>query len=278
VTDPLRLSDDADPALAHLLRAGQREMPPRHALEKTVASLGATTTVIALSHAASAAVTAGKLGIWTLAKWAGVGVVSGIVTIGGVELVQHGIESNRPQAAADTSAATPKAVERVIDPRHGTKAFAAPVPSPGSESAPVLPQPTPPTQGRGPLVAGGHRRDVSGGKPSDQVGVPPTRRPEPVASEFDSTISIEIGLIDEARRALRAGRATSALVALNRHRTEVRRPRLAPEAQYLEMEALFAAGNSAAAERAARALLERYPKGPHAARAQSILAARGEPR
>jgi hypothetical protein len=98
-----------------------------------------------------------------------------------------------------------------------------------------------------------------------------------VISEVDSTISIEIALIDEARRALQAGRAASALQALTRHRTEVKRPRLAPEAQYLEMEALFATGNSAAAQASARALLARHPKGPHATRAQALLGAAGEP-
>ena len=88
---------------------------------------------------------------------------------------------------------------------------------------------------------------------------------------MESTISLELALIDEARRALQTGRAGAALLALQRHRAEVKRPRLGPEAQYLEMEALFASGNASAARAVARALVARYPRGPHAARANAIL-------
>jgi hypothetical protein len=254
VSDPLRLSDERDPTLALLLRAGQKEMPPRRALEKTLAGLGAATTIIGTSHAAAAAVTAGKLGVWTLAKWAGAGVLSGLFTIGAVELVQHAGESSRTPPPT-TAVSTPKTSREAVQPRRGAVTLPAPAPAPPS-----------------PAVEG---RDVAAEK-----GLPQTRaaqRVEPAASESDAMIALEVALVDEARRALRAGRATQALDALNRYRSQVKRPRLGPETQYLEMEALFAAGNVAAARRAAGALLERHPNGPHAARARLILRA-AEPR
>lgn len=274
MTDPLRLSDDSDRALSLLLRAGQNELPPSHALEKTIAGLGAATTVIGASQVAGAAVTAGKLGVWTLAKWAGAGVLSGVITVGGVELVQHGIESSRRPVVSDASSVSAKPAPRTFEARHGSAPLVVAEPLRESENVRVLPQQSQPQHDRAPLTGSGVLRDGPASKPSGPATAPAVLRSAPAPSELDSTISIEIGLIDEARRALQAGRAASALEALNRHRTEVKQKRLAPEAQYLEMEALFAIGNKTSAGAAARALLERYPKGPHAARAQSILEAR----
>jgi hypothetical protein len=258
VTDPLRFSDDADHELALLLRAGQRELPPRRALEKTIAGLGAATTVMGASHAAAAAVTAGKLGIWSLAKWAGVGVLSGVVTIGSVELVQRRVAPNPPQAATAAPAARQAAAP--VDVPRTTRAAPTPVVSPAA-TPPAADQPI--AERAHPLTRASH----------DAARTSPLRAPA-IAAEADSAITVEIGLIDQARRALRTGNAAAALDALNRYRAEVKRPRLAPEAQYLEMEALFAAGRGAAAQRAASRLLESYPRGPHAARAQAILGAR----
>jgi TolA-binding protein len=268
VTGPLRLADDADSDLSLLLRAGQAEAPPRHALQKTLAGLGAATTVVGATHAAGAAVTVGKLGVWTLAKWAGAGLVSGVVAVGGVELVQHGIESSRERAVAVASSTTPAATPaaRTAGAQQGAQPLAANMPE--SEGLPVLPAETRRAGDRHAGAVHPERPPVSGVKPA---GPTSNRGAEPKPEE-DSTISVEIALIDEARRALQAGRAAAALEALRRHRVEVKRQRLAPEAVYLEMEALFASGNASAAQAAARKLLATYPKGPHAARAQSILA------
>jgi hypothetical protein len=257
VSDPLRLSDDVDPALAQLLRAGQKEMPPRLAVEKTIASLGAATTLIGASHAAAAAVSAGKLGIWTLAGWVGAGVLSGVVTMGGVELVQRGVASNPGRRAAIASTA-PEAPRHAIEPGPSARAFPAVPGATVAEPALAPPEPLRP--------ATDHAATL---RPA--VRAAPLRRSETDDSGVDPTISLEIELIDAARSALRAGRAASALEALNRYFAEVKRPRLGPEARYLQMEALFASGNGAAARAAAQRLLEGSPKSPHAARARSIL-------
>jgi len=261
VTDPVRFSDEADPALALLLRAGQKELPPRGALEKTLSGLGAATAVIGVSHGAAAA-TAGKLGLWTLAKWAGAGILSGAITVGGVELIQQGIESRR-RAVDDSSVTAATPAERAIEPRQSPASFSpvSPLAAPSARATAAMPE----------------SHEVAAGKRDGRTAVSSIRRSEPVASDVDRAIAVEIALIDEARRALRAGDPASALETLNRHRSEVERPRLEPEAQYLRMEAFAAAGNGAAAQRAASALLERYPKGPHAARARAILE-RGGPR
>jgi hypothetical protein len=251
VTDPRRLSDEADHELALLLRAGQRELPPGRALEKTIAGLGAATTVIGASHAALAAVSVAKLGMWTLAKWAGVGMLGGVATIGGLELVQLEVA---PPAAPVATATLPRVHSRSTPPSPApAAAFAAAAP-PAGEPAPAR---------------------VATPSVSRATTAPVQRPPTPPAAESaaDSAISVEIGWIDQARRALRAGDAPAALAALNRYHAEVKRPRLAPEAQYLEMEALRAAGHDGAARQAAARLLASAPRGPHAARARAILEA-----
>jgi hypothetical protein len=270
VTEPLRLADETDSELSLLLRAGQKEEPPRHALQKTLAGLGVATTVIGATQAAGAAVTVGKLGVWTLAKWAGAGMVSGVIAIGGVELVQQGIESSRPAVAASTMTSGAEPARRTAGAQRGAQPLV--VAPREAESAPPREPESKVSSDRGSLAVNPERPASFGVKPA---GVSSTRSAEP-ETEADSTISVEIALVDEARRALQAGRAAAALDALRRLRTEVKRQRLAPEAQYLEMEAFFASGNTSAARATARALLASYPRGPHAARAQSILGTRAE--
>ena len=261
MTEPLRFADDVDPALARLLRAGQAEAPPAHALRKTLAGLGAATTVLGASQVAGAAVQVGKLGVWSLAKWVGAGVLSGVVTIGGVELVQHGIEVSQRDSAAETAsvAPAPKPAGGAAEQRRGELP---------SEPPALAPSPIEHSNNPAPLAGPAEP------KPSGLVRPASSPRLERDVLEVDSTMALEIALIDEARRALQAGRATATLEALRRHRAEVKRQRLAPEARYLEMEALFVAGNRSAAQAAARALLATYSKGPHAERARAIL---GEP-
>jgi hypothetical protein len=260
--DPPRLSNDKDRQLALLLRAAQSERPPRRALEKTLATLSAGSAVIGASQAAAAG-TAGKVAVWTITKWACGGLVSGLVTVGGAELVKHelreqardstAIGAHRPRPALPRTRA-PSAANRPLPPA-SAELEAAPPPRAGYEPLP-LPAPNAHT----PATKIPERSAPAGRTPRDAPGV-----------ETDPAIAIEVKLIDEARRALAMGRARDALVSLARYRVQAPNRSLGPEAQYLEMEAQLALGDRDAARREAEALIARYPTAPQVARARWVL-------
>ena len=84
-------------------------------------------------------------------------------------------------------------------------------------------------------------------------------------------LAAELALLDDARQALAASSATRALRSLNDYDLRFEHPNLAPEALYLRLEALTLQGDKAGTEAVARRLLGSYPRGPHAARARSVL-------
>jgi hypothetical protein len=164
------------------------------------------------------------------------------------------------------------------------------VPPTGSESAlsPLEPTTVSAADQRG--EPGGRRGDVvarseaaRAAAPSHEAvtvvpsksGAPPVARPSSVGAyepeAVTSELAAEVALLDEVRQLLAGGRAGASLAALARYRSVVTRPKLDPEARYLELEALVASGDTARARRAATVLIEQYPGGPHAARARGVL-------
>jgi outer membrane protein assembly factor BamD (BamD/ComL family) len=71
-----------------------------------------------------------------------------------------------------------------------------------------------------------------------------------------------------------AGRASDAIGWFQRYLSEAPGGPLAREAEGRLIELFRQSGNSLRARSAAQSYLERYPSGPHAALAQSVLAAR----
>ncbi len=241
MSDPPRLCDDHNPRIAALLRAAQREPHPERDFEKALAAVGAGGALIGASQSAAAATAIGKVGFWSLAKWAGVGLVSGLVTVGGAHVAEKMLASTPVPPVTPTE----RIEQRVAAP--------AAQPVPISEAQPEAPVTVP------------------------QRAAPIARNANPVATPAAGSapktdpVTVEVLLIDEARRALARGRAQEALAALARYRAEAPTQRLLPEARYLEMEAYLAKGDAAAARRAAQTLIERYPSAPHAARARWVL-------
>jgi hypothetical protein len=76
MTDPPRLFQDEATDEGRLLRAAIQESPPVRAVERTLAAIAAGGTVLGTATSAGA-----KVGLWTVAKWASAGVVSGLVTV-----------------------------------------------------------------------------------------------------------------------------------------------------------------------------------------------------
>jgi hypothetical protein len=179
------------------------------------------------------------------------GFVSGIVVVGGTVAVRHAVTA--PPARQDRAVQAGPLAEPPAAPRAEAPAAAAHEPSaPASEPAPTSPATAPRPMSSAP------------GKPVPTEAA----RPAPV---LDAAMEVEVRLLDEARRAVAEGRGRDALDVLRRYARDVRGQRLAPEAWYLEMEANRVIGDRAAAVRSAKNLLERYPEGPHAARARRIV-------
>jgi hypothetical protein len=72
--------------------------------------------------------------------------------------------------------------------------------------------------------------------------------------------ALELGVLESARRAVGQGDYMAALAAVARHQREFPHGELSEERDALRVRALFGAGQTASADRAALAFRERYPK------------------
>ncbi|MCC6215218.1 MAG: hypothetical protein IT376_10135 [Polyangiaceae bacterium] len=248
MTDPPRLFETAGTLERELLRAGRSELPPSDAMERTLAALGAG---VALGAAATSAAAATELssagaaaGWWTttaavVLKWAGLGAVGGLATMGVVRTVQ-------PTAApTEVVAPSPRRVAPPAPPAH----LRAPAAEPGREE-PAAPATARAAAARPPVVAAS----------ADPSGV----------------LGAEVRALDGARAVLASGDPRGTLAALDRYQSEFPAGALAPEALYLRMTALERAGDSTPARVLAQRLVDAHPGSPQAARARALLA--GPPR
>ncbi|MEM9070581.1 MAG: hypothetical protein AAGE52_18895 [Myxococcota bacterium] len=97
---------------------------------------------------------------------------------------------------------------------------------------------------------------------------PETREPE---APRPSALARERALIDQARAALRAGRAHDALVALMGHERQFPNGSFAEERERLAIESLVDTGRHRAARRRGDAFLRRYPQSAHRERIERFL-------
>jgi hypothetical protein len=197
----------------------------------------ASGTVAAKGASIAAGVSTAK---WTtlfgLSKWVGLAMVGGVLVTGTVVVARR---AERPAPVAVTKKAGAPL-------RRG-----APRETP-AETAPAEPLPAAAVEANDPTPASaaGHRAAV---------------RAQP-------DISLEIAALDEARAALRQGRAESALAALDRYGAEYgKNGSLRVEATVLRIDALLRSGNRARATSLANAFLARNPKSPYAARVRALV-------
>jgi predicted Zn-dependent protease len=92
--------------------------------------------------------------------------------------------------------------------------------------------------------------------------------PEPVGRTFRARsrdhasaagLNEELGLLDQARAAIRQGRPNEALARLDEHSTRFPKGALSLEAQVLRVQGLAAAGRTEEASRRAKRILSRSP-------------------
>ena len=228
--------DGADDFERDLLAAGSRERPSAHARQRTLALLGAAAATTVGSTSAAAATGSALL----VAKWVGVGLAAGLLTLG----AGHGIQLlARPTPAARPAAVAPLAPAVV--------ATAQPVPS----IDPVLP--------RAATAAPDSVRTLSAPAPLASQA--------PVPAEDGDAFTRELALIDSARAALAGGDAARCSQLLEEHARLPQRA-LGPEAEILAIEADLARGQAASAAARARSFLARSPRSPHARLVASLLA------
>lgn len=245
MTEPTRLLHEGSSLSRALLNAGTSEEPSDEALARTLAALGAGAIALGTAAAAGGAGTAlgashgsGLVAVTSIAKWIGIGAALGAVTVGAAEGVRH---LGAPEPAAVTARGAPAAlVDHAVPPtRAPERALAAA--EPAASEAPAAPSSAP--------------------QPASKTDAPGP------AGRLDE----EVAQLDRARSALRRGDASAALAAVAEYRRRFSAGTLSQEARLIELDALEARGDHAAASAAARSLLESSPDGPHAARARAVL-------
>jgi hypothetical protein len=248
------MTDQSEPPVSglgpRLLHAGRDEWPSDEALARTLVAVGAGAAVVTMAGVAGGAAAgvsastvakggAALVSFGSVMKWLGVGALSGVVVAG----VAHEV------SAPPRTPVEPTAV--IVAPT---------VPAPGEErarpapAAESIPAPEPEAEEPKPAVtAHPTRKDV--GEPDDR-GVP---------------LAAEVALVDRARALLAGGNPARALEELAGYEKAFADPRLQPEVVYLRMAAHLLAGNTARAKATAEQILRSFPRGPHAARARSVI-------
>lgn len=271
--DPVHLFDESgSELLKSLLSAARDEQPGAQALQRTLIAVGvgsavgvsasaASASSAVLGNAASAQGVAGAASLTAakgvasatllvVAKWLAAGAVAGLLATSAIYAVSEPIlpsPSSTQKGIADARSAAK--AQAPLAARQTAAAEPEPHGEPEAVNAPTLTSAAPPAS----IVA-----------PTPQLAVP---------AEVDPSgpLAAELALLDNARQALAAGNAASALRSLNDYDVRFTRPNLAPEALYLRLEALTLQGDKSGTEAVARRLLRSYPAGPHAARARSVL-------
>jgi hypothetical protein len=251
MNEPERLHDGAGSQLLRaMISAARDEQPSDHALEKTLLAVGAGGAVLGASAAAggaaagassSALEVGGASSFAMVVKWLGFGAVAGLFTAGAAVQIDERAQPIRRAAPVVVSGSLEPARPRVEAPARGAL-----------EPAPRTDEPEQRAAKR-------------------RAGAAPFAA-SPELQEEDPSLNAEVAALDRARRSLAAGQADQALRELSGYDREFPGGRLGPEALFLRMEAAAQRGDQAAAERAARELVQHHPKSPHAARARAVLA------
>jgi hypothetical protein len=238
------LGREQDELLARLVRAGAAEKPSLRSMSRTLSALGLSATTLGVAASAGAFGAGGPASALTLAvvaKWASVGLASGVVAAS----LAHGV-ARLPSSASSApgpSVPTPS-VQTSVRPH------AASTPSGRSAASSILPS-------------------ASSSAPGTR---PPSTRFAAPEDAFRAPLAAELVIVDEGRALLQRNDLGAALSALERYERDFADPRLLPEVLYLRMEALTRLGMTSRAVAVARQLVRDFPRSPHAARARAVLA------
>jgi hypothetical protein len=291
MNEPPRLLDQDDDALKSLiLRSSELDVPSARSLRRanalaiglassTVATVGAASTA---GTVAAGAVMGGSVStIKAIAIWVSVGLFSGALVSGtAATLIDAG---KQPEVAAPRGqmAEAPRAPAPVRpDPRatgpsvpepntKGPSAVAAFENTAPADHAASDKRRAAPSGAAIPAVPVKLATPLTGAARSDSRAVEP-QAAKPSASPNDE-LAQELASVDQARSALRSGNAAAALEQVSRYERTYRRPRFAPEASALRIEALIAQGRRTEAAQLARVFMANHPGHPLTLRLRSFL-------
>ena len=243
----LREHQDGIAALeTEVLRHARALAPPPDAAARTLSVLG-----LGSSAAVGATGAATRVSMALLAKWVGVGALSGVLVIGashGRDALVGKTEVVRPAPEPLGGHASAPMVARAAE-------LAAPALPASAETAASSEQAVPPR----PHDLGAERRAAA--------NAPPVVAP----SASQSALDAELALLDAARAAVASHDPDRALRLLDDHRREFPSGQLAEEATYVRVKALVERGDRRRADIVARQFLEAFPTSPHAKRIRALL-------
>ena len=263
MSEPKRWLDDGAPEVVErLLVAAGREQPSQASLARTLATLGVGVGVVSTAAAAGAkASSVGAAGLVGAAKGStlasvlvlkgtlfGAGLGAIFVVVGVVAFPQSKLSQPAPLPSPRAPAPMSSSFHSV-----GSQPLSS---APAVQVAELIAKsarPLPRRAGQGSAIQGNES---------------PSEASTPIDTE---QLGEEVRAVDHARSALEAGRASSALAALDSYDARFPGQRFAPEVLYLRVEALLRLGRRSEARAIAENLVMSYPNSPQAERARQVL-------
>lgn len=264
------LDDEIPEDIARMLRAGHAERPRKRALERTLTAFGATGLAVGTASSAVAATGKTLIGVSAVtAKWMIFGILGFGVATTSVVLVRNSSTAHYPEVRSThppVSASTERPSQPVEAPSAQLTVDSALRDTVSTKTS--APQSVP---------SNGKRHELGPSSASATVDEPPNvenvenSESTTDAPSLDVQLAEEMQRIDRARTALRANNPSLCLQILEEYRRTFARPRLAPEATYLRMQAAQRMGEREMAMEIAREIVRRYPSSPHVGRALELL-------
>ncbi|MBN1606747.1 MAG: hypothetical protein JW940_08940 [Polyangiaceae bacterium] len=252
---PRLLDKGADDFERALLRSAARDAGSSHARARCLAAAAGASLITGAAASAASAGTA--TGTALLVKWVGVGVVTGLTTLGAVHGTTYAVRALSSRSTA-------------VQPAAAARGRAAPPRAAALSENQVQ-------EGRAAAVTVSLQRpDISSSTDTPaqatRMGSDSARNGSvAVFSDEDNTLDREVALLDAARSALSAGDARRALSLLAAQQRQFPRGALGPEARLTRIKALLSLGDRATAEAETRRLEQGRPGGAHASRARQLL-------
>ena len=249
----------------YLLEIARSDSAPAEARARALQSVASAALGVGMLSGAAALGSRGSLfkgTSWLVAKWLAFGASTGLVGIGVTQGIQELASKMAPHTRAPYTAATfanlPAGPAARVLPQAEIIPPPPPEPELEAEPDPVL---VPTTTGT--AFASAHEPKSAPRASSDA--------PVPAASaDRRSTLTRELSLLEQARAALTAHAASSALQTLNEYHSEFPRGSMQVEAAALRVEAVGQTGNQPLAQRLAQDFLRSFPTSPLAARVRAI--------
>ena len=265
--EPRRLHLDDDPVVASLLRAARSGGPEPARVRRIMGAAGVTAVALgskAAAGAGAAAATASGAGVVTAAssavvavQWAVVGVVAGIATLA----ASAHLHAPRTLPAPATQHDVP-AVVMDAPPAKGANVGSAP----SAASAALADEAASPIATAAP--ASPHTRSHAAHAPTAPAAEAPVENT--VATPAAAQLADEVHALALVKQSLNAGDAAGALESVRAYEARYRGGILAPEALYLEMEALARSGQIEQASKLAKRLLATNASVPSRERVREV--------